>query len=803
LIDFKRLAADLLARADELVPAWLEGGKRSGREWICGDLSGAPGQSCSVNLDNGKWADFAAGVQGGDLISLYAAIHGLEQIDAAKELGRGDYDVSAPAAVSRGTTTAPANEPTPPEPLIPAPDGAPEPPAPRKGKLEAAHVYRLPTGAVVGVVQRVRLDDGDKTFRQWRWGQPTDKDTGKAVGGMDWIPKAMPEPRPLYGLERLAERPESAVLIVEGEKAADAAARALPRYVVVSWPGGAKAWKKAHWQVLADRKHVDIWPDADEPGREAAGGIAVELFRAGVPSVRIVDPTGQPEGWDVADAIAQGMGEKEIIEWARPRMRKLEKPSGDKDTAKKKPNEIPPRGLIQGTDMAFARRFHQRHGADVRYTVERGWLVWSGQKWQIDDKGIAVATLAKESAESLLDEIRDAADRNEAFKTAKSALQKRAVDSTMWLARSEPGVPARLVDFDKAPMILNVRNGIVDLTTGTLGPHDKTAMCAMIAGTEYDKHAQCSRWQQFIAEICCDSVELMDYVQRWCGYLLTANVAENSLMFLLGDGRNGKSLLIEVMKELLGEYAIVASTEMVMVRRNPGIPNDIARMRGVRAVFMNETNKGQRFDEAKVKDLTGGDTLNARFMREEFFDFAPTHKLVIRGNHKPTINGTDAGIWSRFKLVPFRANFLGREDMGLKAKLLAELPGILNWCLAGCLEWQRTGLVTPAAVADAVASYRNQSDTMGRFIEECCTPAEGAVTSASAMYMRYKDFCLAASERWLSLRDFPDEMARHGFALVANGAGREYQGIALARGGEWEGRARGDFEESANSGWDF
>ncbi len=789
LIDFKRLATDLLARADELVPQWLEGGKRSGREWICGDLSGAPGHSCSINLDSGKWADFASDVRGGDLISLYAAIHGLEQLDAAKELGRGDYELRDNSPVPRGTPTPAAADALPPEPLLSVPDGSPEPPAPRKGRLEATHVYRLPAGDVVGIIQRVRLDDGDKSFRQWRWSPD------------GWLAKAMPEPRPLYGLDRLAERPDDPVLIVEGEKTADAAARALPRYVVVTWPGGAKAWKKAHWHALADRKIIDIWPDADEPGREAAGGIAVELFRAGVESVRVVDPTGQPEGWDIADAVEKdGWSGKALIDWARPRMRKLEKPQPEKP-AKAAAPEIPARGLIQGTDMALARRFHTRHGADIRYTVERGWLVWSGAKWQIDDKGIAVATLAKESAESLLDEIRDSADRNEAFKTAKGALSKRAVDASIWLARSEAGIPARLIDFDRAPMILNVRNGIIDLVTGQLGTHDKAAMCAMIAGTSFDAQASCDRWRKFIAEICCEDVELMDYLQRCCGYLLTASVSEQCLMFLLGNGSNGKSVFLEVIQALLGEYAITASTEMLMVRRNPGIPNDVARMRGVRAVFMNETNKGQRFDEAKVKDLTGGDTLNARFMREEFFDFPPTHKLLVRGNHKPTINGTDAGIWRRFKMVPFDANFEGREDKGLKARLLDELPGILNWCLAGCLEWQRNGLQTPEAVTRTVANYRDMSDTMGRFLSECTVANPDASIGLARLYVVYKDFCNAASERWLSLRDFPDELARHGHKLDAK---REYVGLAINRSAEWESGTRRDpRQESADGGWDF
>jgi putative DNA primase/helicase len=798
VIDFERLARELLAQADTLVPAWLPGGKRSGHEWVCGDLAGNPGKSCSVNLTTGRWADFSADEQGGDLISLYAAIHGLEQLAAARELSGDDPAPERPRPVPR--ETPPPEEA--PEPLLPAPADAGMPPTPRKGTHEASHIYKLPTGAVVGVVHRIREDDGEKTFRQWRWGPIRDRE-GVLTGGVGWIPLAMPEPRPLYGLQELAARPTDPVMIVEGEKTADAARKALPRYVVVTWPGGAKAWKKAHWQVLADRAHVDIWPDADEPGRKAAAGIALELFRAGVPKVRAVDPTGQPEGWDIADAVAEGWDGAKLVAWARERMRDIEKPQPAKP-AQKVPDEPPPRGeLIPVTDMAFARRFYNRHGKNIRFSIERGWLVWSGAKWQIDDKGIFVASLAKESAESMLDEIREARDRNEAFKAAKAAAQKRSVEAAMWMARSERGVPARLIDFDVDPMILNVQNGIVDLTTGKLREHAREAMCTMMAGTHFDAAAACPRWQQFIGEITQESVPLMDYLQRLCGYMLTASTKEQCLAFLYGaSGRNGKSRFVETMLDVLGDYAIVASPEMIMAQRHQGIPNDIARMRGVRAVFMNETKRASRFDEQKLKDLTGGDKLTARFLREEFFDFKATHKLVIRGNHKPTVSGTDHSIWSRIKLVPFEVNFelLGTMDKGLDDKLRAELPGILNWCVQGCLAWQREGLATPDVIAQAVDRYRNESDTIGRFIKENCVVSPIGTVKLATLYARYKDFCIASSERYFSAREFPDEMAQRGY-LASGDPVRIFKGLELTGETSWGNSGRGQVDDGGQSGW--
>jgi putative DNA primase/helicase len=446
--------------------------------------------------------------------------------------------------------------------------------------------------------------------------------------------------------------------------------------------------------------------------------------------------------------------------------------------------------LIQGTDLALGRRLHERHGPNLRFTVERGWLVWSGRHWQIDDKGLAVADCAKESAESMFDEIRDAPDQKEAFKLAKLAAQKRAIEAAIWLERSERGVPARLIDFDVDPMILNVRNGIVDLTSGELLTHDKTKLCTMLAGTEFDASATCHRWRQFVGEITGENVPLMDYIQTLCGYLLTASVAEHCMAFFYGLGRNGKSVFQDTIYELLGDYACSSNPELIMARKHQGIPNDVARLRGKRAVFLNETERGGRFDEAKLKQLTGGDVLNARFLREEFFDFAPTHKLVMRGNYQPRITGTDDGIWSRMRLVPFEQSFVGREDRGLKDTLLAELPGILNWAIEGCLRWQQEGLVTPQCVLDAVQQYRQESDVLGSFLDEDCVLGKALKCKSSVLYRRYREHCEQSAERAMPAKDFPHELEKRGITKSKSHGTMMFQGIDLRQldtqnGGYW------------------
>ena len=274
-IDFAALARELLAHADELVPAWLPSGKRSGREWVCGDLAGEPGRSTSVNLDTGRWADFAGAGKGGDLISLYAAIHGIKQIEAARRLG-GKPETARPNGHANLGPAAPAAEKAPSDADLPTMRGT-----------TARWVYTDRAGSPLLVVCRIDTPGG-KSFCQFTW------------RGGEWKAKGLDGPRPLYRLAELAARPTLPVLLVEGEKAADAAQAALgASHTVTTWPGGAKAWNRADFSPLTGRS-VTIWPDADEPGLTAAQGIA-DLLLPIAASVAIVPTADFPPRWDAAD----------------------------------------------------------------------------------------------------------------------------------------------------------------------------------------------------------------------------------------------------------------------------------------------------------------------------------------------------------------------------------------------------------------------------------------------------------------------------------------------------------------------
>jgi len=304
-LDFDGLAQALLLRVGDLLPSWLPGGRLRGHEYVCGNLQGGPGDSLSINTRTGRWADFASNEKGGDLVSLFAAIRGIGQGEAAKELSREVNFSLGTIAPSNGAKPQAKSEEV---KLSAPPFGTPIPPMehPRFGAPTTNWCYRNGKGVVLFYVARYDPDDDRKQFVPWSW------------NGDRWIMKSWPAPRPLYGLELLAARPTAPVMVVEGEKAANAALEmAGSRYVVVTWPNGSASPNKADWSRLKGRK-VLIWPDADEAGLKAAKRIG-EILDQLCPEIKVLDVTGRADGWDAADALAEGWGWKELLAWAKPR----------------------------------------------------------------------------------------------------------------------------------------------------------------------------------------------------------------------------------------------------------------------------------------------------------------------------------------------------------------------------------------------------------------------------------------------------------------------------------------------------
>lgn len=430
------------------------------------------------------------------------------------------------------------------------------------------------------------------------------------------------------------------------------------------------------------------------------------------------------------------------------------------------------------TDMGNAERFVARHGRDMRYCYPWAkWLVWAGSRWERDNAG-RVHRLAKETVRSIYGEAAAAEDEGARKAIAQHATRSEAeakIKAMLELAKSE--VPISPDELDADPWLFNTPNGTVDLRTGELRTHRREDRLTKMAGAEYQPDTPAPAWGAFLERVL-PSKELRAFVQRAAGYSTTGDTSEQVMFINHGAGANGKSTYQEVLAEALGDYAMRAPTEMLMVKRAGGIPNDVARLKGARFVSASETEEGRRLAESLVKDLTGQDTITARFMRAEFFDFKPSHKLWLSTNHKPEIRGTDNAIWRRIRLVPWSVTIPPAErDRKLPEKLRQELAGVLAWAVQGCMKWRREGLGEPEEVRTATAQYRAEQDVLATFLAECCVVTPEAWAKFADLYDAYAAWCEESGETAETKRRFGNRLAERGFAPLSGA-----KNVAIRRG---------------------
>lgn len=439
------------------------------------------------------------------------------------------------------------------------------------------------------------------------------------------------------------------------------------------------------------------------------------------------------------------------------------------------------------TDLGNAERFVAQFGDRLHYVPAHGrWLVWDGRRWAPDETG-QVERLAKQTIRSIHKEAQsthdDADRRKAAFAWALKSESRGRVTAMIECARSElapDGEPIQRppADFDADPWALNVANGVLDLRTSELRQHERTHRCRKLIGIAYDPEAQAPRWMAFLHRVLGGSADMVDYLQRAVGYSLTGRTDEQCLFFLHGHGANGKSTFLETLRHLLGEYAANADFNTLVERRGDGPRNDIARLERTRLVTASELGEGKRLNEELVKSLTGGEVVSARFLFREIFEFKPEFKLWLAANHKPTIRGTDDGIWRRMRLVPFDVQIPDAEKVPegeMRAALDAELPGILAWAVGGCLLWQQRKLWPPPAVALATAAYRVESDVLGAWIDECAvidTADPECKAPASVLYQNYKRWAETNGEFVLTQSMFGRRLRERGLPDDKLGTGR-------------------------------
>lgn len=443
------------------------------------------------------------------------------------------------------------------------------------------------------------------------------------------------------------------------------------------------------------------------------------------------------------------------------------------------------------SELSVAGELARQCAESLRYVAAWGkWMTWTGQRWEADATMRAVEYGKRMcAAVSEIARIDFTSFTTETQRTATVSKYGAAatIGNVLALARSDPRIAATVHQWDGDLWAINTPAGVVDLRTGELRAPRIGDYATKITAVAPAHKADCPAWRAFLRTVTAGDAELVGFLQRLMGYALTGEVSEHVLVFLYGPGGNGKGTFLNTIGHVFGDYAMAASTDLVTERKHEAHPTELADLQGARLVTCQETEEGKRWAEARLKSLTGGDKIRARFMRQDFFEFAPQLTLVMSGNHKPGLRNVDEAIRRRLRLVPFDVAIRPEDrDTKLPEKLRAEAPAILRWCIDGCLAWQRDGLRAPARVMAATDDYLDSQDTIAEWIAERCEHAPGTSWSRTELYASYREWAGKTGEYCPPQRRFVAALESKGYTSTAGqrGAGM-IQGLALRASGHW------------------
>jgi putative DNA primase/helicase len=530
------------------------------------------------------------------------------------------------------------------------------------------------------------------------------------------------KPRPIYGLDRLAARPEAPVLLVSGCKCTDAGERLVPTHASVTWQGGDDSVELVDWKALAGRTVV-VWADNDPSGIKAMRNAAARLKLLGC-SVRFVQiPAGAPVSWDIADAEAEGMssaGVMALLEGATDKEPELIKPEGAPSGSPGKPGDVP-----EYSESALVDEFERFCGANLNHCRDH-WKSWTGKQWRLADKLVLdfAETVGRAAAGRAMYTMRNG---ERVANRVASAHTFRAIEST---ARNRSSLSSEPKDWDADPFLLGTPNGVVDLRTGKLlEPKREYRITKSTAVTPADTSAGAVRWLKALHLIYQDDEEQIEHVQKLLGYCCTGDVREDLIAVAIGKGGNGKTVVWATAARILGTYAHVMAAEALMETYAPRHPEELARLQGVRLAIASEIFEGKMWNVQRLQMLSGREDIPCRDMYGKSFFFPMTGKLIIYGNQLPGLRTVDVAITGRMRIIMHPVLIRGTQlDIkGLDHILVAEWPYILRWMIEGTQKWLRDGLKPPAAVVNATRDYFHAEDEFGGWLSTCCrtwpTPA--------------------------------------------------------------------------------
>ena len=430
-------------------------------------------------------------------------------------------------------------------------------------------------------------------------------------------------------------------------------------------------------------------------------------------------------------------------------------------------------------DVGLAEAFSRQMENKARFCFdERIWYLWNEKNWEKDTQ--------RQILQLEINFIKEAinwASVNgypEIGAKLSSYLSSGKLENLEKVAQSN--LPVRADEFDVHDMQLCVKNGILDLRTGALMAAEPNLLHRKNSNVLYDQNAQCPTFRKFLNDVFQEDIEILEYIQKVAGYMLTGSTKEQCLFMFLGGGANGKSTLVNVLSKLLGDYSVNAAANTLMASNNNSLGDDLIRLAGARLITVAETEYGQRFAEAKIKSITGGDKITGRPLYGNWIEFKPVGKIVLSTNARPEIRGADDGIWRRIREVPFECHFPEeKQDRELAKKLYEEISGILNWAVEGCLKWQKVGLSIPKKVLESTLDYRQEMDTIECFIEDKCQFEPNQISSVSNVYEQYREWCLANGKQPNTKVQFGKSLSKKGFDQRRTSAGRYWQGLICSR----------------------
>jgi putative DNA primase/helicase len=403
------------------------------------------------------------------------------------------------------------------------------------------------------------------------------------------------------------------------------------------------------------------------------------------------------------------------------------------------------------TEDGVAVLFAQRNKDNLRWDPDQGkWMAWEGCRWVPDREGGAL-----EMARDILRYVADATGKDK-------WLSHRVVRAVETLARTDPLLVAGRDAWDRDPWLLGTPGGVVDLRTGELRPARRGDGMTKLAAVAPADGGEPTGWLRFLREAAGGDDELVAFIQRMCGYALSGDTSEQCLFFLYGPGRNGKNVFYLTLSGILRDYWRMSAMGTLTAGADARHSTDLAMLRGARLVTASETDEGGAWAEARIKGLTGGDPITARFTHKDNFTFKPEFKLVIIGNHKPTLSSVDEALRRRFHFLPF-VRTPAEPISKLEDVLVAEWPRILRWMIDGCMEWQAAGLRPPAAVLAETGTYFEDQDLLGQWVKESCDVDVDQWEIGQKLYESYCRFLEYAGEKKIGRKTFTQVMRKRGF----------------------------------------